>query len=244
LQLLQWPLYFRLLRSSGGGYRVRQDGERTGPVGERRTGGRTGKWQAIVQGASRVFGRDGYARASIDGIAQEAAVSTRTIYNHFPGGKAELFRTVLLEGCERVVRAQIDAIDRRLHKVTDLEADLTAFAHAWQEPKSLPSEHFAVVRQMQAEAARLPTEFLEIWRAAGPDRSRAALGERFRELADEGWFEAPDPDQAAMHFLLLTGTEIGNRTHLGALPMPEAEREALVTAGVRAFLYGYLPRAT
>ncbi|MGW0603772.1 TetR/AcrR family transcriptional regulator [Streptomyces sp. NPDC002640] len=206
-------------------------------MGERRTG----KWQAILRGATKVFGEEGYARAGVDAIAEEAGVSTRTIYNHFPGGKAELFRTVLLEGCERVVRAQIDAIDRRLHKVTDLEADLTAFALAWLEPKSRHPEHFAVVRQMHAEAGRLPAEFLETWRAAGPDRSRAALAARFRELAEDGWLETPDPEQAALHFLLLTGTEIGNRGHLGAVAVPRAEQEALATAGVRAFLYGYLP---
>ncbi|MDH6224834.1 MULTISPECIES: TetR/AcrR family transcriptional regulator [Streptomyces] len=225
----------------GGGYRRAGDGGgRTGLVDERRTG----KWQAIVEGATRVFGQEGYARAGIDAIAQEAGVSTRTIYNHFPGGKAELFRTVLLEGSRRVVQAQVDAIDRRLHKVTDLEADLAAFARAWQEPKSLHPEHFAVVRQMQAEAGRLPSGFLETWRANGPDRSRAALAERFRELAEEGWFEAPDPEQAALHFLLLTGTEIGSRTHHGAVPLPEAEREALIAGGVRTFLYGHLPRGT
>ncbi|NYV75844.1 TetR/AcrR family transcriptional regulator [Streptomyces sp. UH6] len=214
--------------------------ERTALVGERRTD----KRQAIVRGAARVFGREGYARAGIDAIAQEAGVSSRTIYNHFPAGKDELFRTVLLEGSRRVVEAQVDAIDRRLHKVTDLEADLVAFARAWLEPKSAHPEHFAVVRQMQAEAGRLPSEFLETWRANGPDRSQAALAERFRELAEEGWFEAPDPEQAALHFVLLTGTEIGSRTHPGATPLPESEREALIAAGVRTFLYGHLPRRT
>ncbi|GAB2951352.1 TetR/AcrR family transcriptional regulator [Streptomyces pseudoechinosporeus] len=199
------------------------------------------KRQAIVRGARRVFGRDGYTRAGIDSIAKEAGVSTRTIYNHFPEGKAQLFRVVIVEGSEEVVRAHVDAIDRRLYKVTDLEADLVDFAHAWMRPMYQYGDHFAVVRQMRAEIGHIPQEFVDAWRASGPDRALKEVAARFRELAEEGLLDAPDPERAATHFILLTGSEISDRTYGGVIPMPDEEQDELIVSGVRAFLHGYLP---
>ncbi|BCL27518.1 TetR/AcrR family transcriptional regulator [Streptomyces aurantiacus] len=197
------------------------------------------KRQAIVRGARRVFGRDGYTRAGIDSIAKEAGVSSRTIYNHFPEGKAQLFRVVVVEGSEEVVRAHIDAIDRRLYKVTDLEADLVDFAHAWMSPMDKYRDHFAVVRQLRAEVGHIPQEFLDAWRAAGPDRALKEVAARFRELAEEGLLDASDPARAATHFMQLTGAEISDRTYQGAVPIADEERDELIASGVRAFLRGY-----
>ena len=67
------------------------------------------KRRAILAGALTVFARDGYTRASIDAIAAQAIVSTRTIYNHFQC-KAHLFQTVIQEsvftrrGVDRILR--------------------------------------------------------------------------------------------------------------------------------------------
>ncbi|MFE1799107.1 TetR/AcrR family transcriptional regulator [Streptomyces sp. NPDC059517] len=200
------------------------------------------KRQAIVRGARSVFGRDGYTRAGVDSIAKEAGVSSRTIYNHFPQGKAQLFRVVVVEGAEEVVQAHLDAIDRRLYKVTDLEADLVDFAHAWLAPMRRYRDHFAVVRQLRAEVGHIPQEFLDAWRAAGPDRALKEVAARFRELGEEGLFVAPDPERAATHFMLLTGAEINDRTYQGAVPLAAEERDALIVSGVRAFLRGYEKR--
>ena len=60
-------------------------------------------------------------------------MSTRTIYNHF-GDKAQLFRALITESATRVADAQIAIIDRYLHKVTDLEADLVEFGRVWATP--------------------------------------------------------------------------------------------------------------
>lgn len=62
-----------------------------------------------MAGALTVFARDGYMRASVDAIAAEAGVSTRTIYNHFQD-KAQLFQTVIQESATRVAEAQIAII--------------------------------------------------------------------------------------------------------------------------------------
>lgn len=87
------------------------------------------KRRALIDGALRIFARDGYARASIDDIAREAGVSTRTLYNHF-GSKTELFEAVIQASATRVARSQIALMERHLGAVTDLDASLAAFGKA------------------------------------------------------------------------------------------------------------------
>ncbi|GAA2101278.1 TetR/AcrR family transcriptional regulator [Streptomyces albiaxialis] len=194
-----------------------------------------------MQGARTVFGRDGFTRAGVDAIAKEAGVSTRTIYNHFPQGKAELFRLIVEEGTEQIVRAQLEVIDRWLHRIRDLEADLVDFGVAWAEPLTAYPDHFAVVRQMRAEIAHLPDGLRETWEA-GPARVHQALADRFGALAEEGWLRPGDPGRTARHFLHLVGGEIIDRTYYGAFPLPRPETEQLVAEGVHTFLHGCLPR--
>lgn len=202
------------------------------------------KRSAIVQGARKVFGRDGYTRTSIDSIAKQAVVSTRTIYNHFPGGKVQLFRAVVVEGSEPVVEAHLDAIDRRLHRVTaaDLEQDLVEFVEAWIAASHRFADHFAVMRQLRVESAHVPQEFLTAWRQSGPQRASDALAGRFAALAADGLLATDDPARAARHLLLLTVAEINEASFDGALPLSGEAERAIVESGVRAFLRGYAPR--
>lgn len=198
------------------------------------------KRAAIVRAACTVFGRDGYSRASIDAIAAEAGVSTRTIYNHF-AGKELLFRTVVQESAAQVRDAQIEMIERGLAKVTDLEADLLALARAWVSPLAEFADHFALVRQIQAEATHLPKEVLDAWQQTGPRPVTDELARQFGLLADRGLLLAADPRRTAQHFVLLVGTEITHRSYWGAHPLPEAEIEEIIGSGVRAFLRAYRP---
>ncbi|MEU1508953.1 TetR/AcrR family transcriptional regulator [Kitasatospora sp. NPDC005748] len=214
-------------------------GENDTPTAPRR--GLAEKRQAITRAARAVFGRDGYSRAGIDAIAAEAGVSTRTIYNHF-AGKELLFRTVVQESTGQVGNAQLEVIDRHLAKVTDLESDLVALGLAWVGSLTAFSDHFALVRQINAEAAHLPKDLLEAWQAAGPRRAVVELGCRFGGLADRGLLDAPDPERAAQHFVLLVGSEITQRSYWGAFPLAPAETEELVTTGVRTFLRAYAAR--
>ncbi|MGK4580530.1 TetR/AcrR family transcriptional regulator [Kitasatospora sp. HPMI-4] len=194
------------------------------------------KRAAIASAACAVFGRDGYTRAGIDAIAKEADVSTRTIYNHFPGGKEQLFATVIHESASRVAAAQCEVMERHLGRVVDLEADLAALGLAWVRPLTEFSGHFALVRQVIAEAGHLPPAVLADWRQAGPEAVQAELARHLGRLADQGLLVAGDPDRAARHFILLVATEITNRTMWGLFPLPEPEVQAMVAAGVRDFL--------
>ncbi|MGH3626497.1 MAG: TetR/AcrR family transcriptional regulator [Sciscionella sp.] len=195
------------------------------------------KRRAILSGAFTVFARDGYARANIDAIATAAQVSTRTIYNHF-ADKADLFNTLIDESATRVAHAQIAIIDEHLSTVTDLRADLLAFGQAWAAPVPEHAQHFALVRHINADSAHIPQATITAWQQAGPLRVRRELARRLQHLVDRELLRVADPDRMAQHLVLLTA--VANP----ALPTAAASQEEiteLVTSGILAFLYGYLP---
>lgn len=202
----------------------------------KKTGGQPDKRRAILDGALALFARDGYSRAGLDAIAAEAGVSNRTIYNHF-ADKAELFQTVIRESTRRAADTLVDLVDRHLGKIVDLEQDLVTLGLAIVVvPISDLGAHFALVRQINADAGHIPPDTLEEWRREGPDRVQHALADRLRDIAGRGLLTVDDPFRAAGHFLLLVSA--------ANLPEPAAihdenERAAMVTAGTRAFLRGY-----
>lgn len=193
------------------------------------------KRQAILVGALTVFARDGYTRASIDTIADEAGVSTRTLYKHFQD-KARLFQAVIQESASRVAEAQKALLDSHLRRVTNLEEDLTGLALAWVSPMPDAAAHFALVRQVNAEAGHIPPSAIKAWREAGPLQVRGELARHLRRLADEGLLRVEDPELAALHFTRLVSVP---SPHDGGLALTKKERTGHVMSGVRAFLYGY-----
>ncbi|MCG5220308.1 TetR/AcrR family transcriptional regulator [Streptosporangium sp. KLBMP 9127] len=197
-------------------------------------GGLADKRRAILAGALLVFARDGYTRASIDAISAQAGVSTRTIYNHFTD-KAELFESVIQESATRVADAQVAIIDRYLRKVTDLEADLIEFGEALATPMAAEhAAHFALVRQINAEAGHIPQAAIEAWQETGPLRVRRELAQHLSRLADRGLLRFDDANRAAVHLMLLI-SPAGPSS-----PSAQEDVSAAVTAGVRTFLYGHL----
>lgn len=201
-------------------------------------GGLADKRRAILRGGLAVFGRDGYTRASIDAISSEAGVSTRTIYNHFRD-KADLFQCVIQESAARVAASQIGLIERHLTKVTDLEADLVAFARALSAPMSAEyADHFSLVRQINADSEHLPASAIQAWQETGPLRFRREFAKYLAAFADRGLLRAGDPERAALHFLVLVSVSNPSLPHP---PRSKEEVDKMVTAGVHAFLHGYLP---
>lgn len=206
-------------------------------------GGLPDKRRAILAGARTVFAHSGYTRASVEAIAAEAGVSTRTIYNHFHG-KLPLFQTVITESTEEISDAQVALIDTHLRKVTDLEADLIDLGHALATPMTGHTEHFtehfALVRQLFAEAGHLPQDTIDSWRKAGPERVIGVLAGHLQRLADQGLLHIPDSHQAATHFIMLLVHGVAP-FHPGLGTSREADIQEIVTSGVRTFLHGYLP---
>jgi AcrR family transcriptional regulator len=111
--------------------------------GQRSSRDLTEKREAIVRAARHVLSRVGYFGASIDVIAADAEVSTRTIYNKFES-KEQLFSAVLTETFDQVAAAREALIGRYLGEVTDLEGDLIELAKEWVRPPPELQDHFAI----------------------------------------------------------------------------------------------------
>ncbi|GAA2817288.1 TetR/AcrR family transcriptional regulator [Kitasatospora sp. CM 4170] len=196
------------------------------------------KRQAITRAASTVFGREGYTRASVDAIAAEAGVSKRTIYNHF-GDKEKLFLSVALETADELTEVIAGLADRHLHKIVDLEADLTAFAVDRARAVLTAGDHYALGRTIRAEAANIPPDVLRAWLDAGPLASQRDLAAHFGRLADQGLLNIEDAALAATQFTLLTFSGAADATFFGAVPIAEEDLRSGITAGIKAFLRLY-----
>ncbi|MFE2426491.1 TetR/AcrR family transcriptional regulator [Streptomyces sp. NPDC059373] len=200
---------------------------------------------AIASASCTVFGREGYARAPVDALAAAAGVSTRTLYNHFPGGKAELFRTVVTWTSTEVRDAQLAQIHALLDPERpphpdDLERDLVALARAFVGIMADYPDHFALVRHIHAEADHVPPEVLEAWTDAGPGPVGHALADAMAGLAAAGLIDVHgDAAMAGAHFMALASHSIVQLSHYGVLPLPKEETDRLITGGVAAFLRAY-----
>ncbi|MFD5147479.1 TetR/AcrR family transcriptional regulator [Streptomyces sp. NPDC058401] len=200
---------------------------------------------AIASASCGVFGREGYARASVDALAAAAGVSTRTLYNHFPGGKAMLFATVVTWTSGQVRDAQIAQIEAVLNperppRPEDLERDLVAFAHRVIGLMTDYADHFALVRHIHAEADHVPPEVLEAWANAGPGPVSRALAEAMAGLDAAGLIDVRgDAMLAGAHFMALTSHSIVQLSHYGVLPLPREQTDHLITGGVATFLRAY-----
>ena len=89
--------------------------------------GQFAKRATILDAASRVFSREGFAGSSIDMIAAEAGVSRQTVYNHI-GDKESLFAAVVEDTTEKANAGLYATLATFPDHPQDLEAELTAFA--------------------------------------------------------------------------------------------------------------------
>ncbi len=191
------------------------------------------KRAAILDAAEELFVSSGYELTSVDAIAARAAVSKRTVYDHF-GDKESLFRSVLVRVNDALGATVRAAIEQELTDGRDLREALLAFAQRLTT-ETLPSSTYAAFRRLNARtspAPRLPT--------AGSEEARRILEERFAQLAAEGQLEVRDPRRAVQHFVALT-----IRLALDAIDqdppgtVSRSELQEIITDGVDAFLRAY-----
>ena len=194
-----------------------------------------------MRAARSVFGREGYTRTTIDMIATEADVSTRTVYNHFEG-KEHLFSAVLLASATHVADGFIADLEERLTGA-DPERDLLALGHACAAVRSTFPEHFAMVEQITVEALHFPPATIAAWQRAGPLRFLDEIARCLRRFEAQGLLRLDVSSRAAVHFSALVTT--GLNTYYGTPPPGDERVSDGVVAGVDAFLHGYAatPRA-
>ena len=187
----------------------------------------------ILTAARSLFLQQGYELTSVEAVAKLAEVSKLTIYSHFDN-KADLFRDVIREGCERQV-----APDNFLN-------------YAGQPPEQallqlggsllnliFNPESLRLLRIIQAEAVHHP-QIVEVFYQAGPQRVKSAFAELLWAWVQQGRLAVPDIPRACEQFFSLLKGEV----HIKALLYQDAglndvEMAEHVQACVSLFLAGY-----
>jgi AcrR family transcriptional regulator len=160
-------------------------------VGRPRRGTEAARSDILLNAATRVFLRDGYGAASIDKVAHEAGVSTRTIYERFKN-KADLLTSVIT----RLVDQDMETLfaTTELDRMEVGKALLTIGQTI--TGRACAPEAAAVFRIVAAEAQRFPALATKM-RAATKARVVTAIANYFRGQMARGTLSLNDPDRAA-----------------------------------------------
>jgi TetR/AcrR family transcriptional repressor of mexJK operon len=192
------------------------------------------KRQAILQAATTLFLRDGYAATSMDQVAAAASVSKQTVYKQF-ADKQSLFRAIVAGTVEQVS-------DPVAHQVANLSQSTDPDARALLAQVIQPRVT-QLRRLVIAEAGRFP-ELGRLFYERGPGRTIDALATAFGALADRGVLQlddSRDPHVAAEHFnWLVISTPMNQVMLCGDAGWPDpADLDRHADAGVRTFLAAY-----
>jgi TetR/AcrR family transcriptional regulator, mexJK operon transcriptional repressor len=208
-------------------------------VGRPRRGTETARCDLLMAAATRVFLRDGYGSASIDKVAREAGISTRTIYGRFRN-KADLLVSVITRLVERdmamvFATAELERLEVRKALLTIGETIAG---------RACDPEAAALFRIVSTEARRFPA-LAEKMRANTKARVINAIATYFRGQIQKGTLSLSDPERCAALFIQMVCAELHECLLFGS---PE-EISKLDFAGhvnlvVRIFLNGAAPRRT
>ncbi|HTH18322.1 MAG TPA: TetR/AcrR family transcriptional regulator [Magnetospirillum sp.] len=190
------------------------------------------KRQAVIDAAERIFLGQGYANASMDGIAAEAGVSKRTVYNHFTS-KRDLFQAVVC----RLYAGLNGAEGNRLPTDEPAETVLPRFAVQVLAHLRRP-EITGLLRLIIAELPRFP-ELGPTFHAAGKGPAVALLENYLAAQNAKGSLNVPDAWLAAAQFL---GAVKEGAFWPALLGLPVAEDERVINSAVAAFLLVHRPQ--
>ena len=187
------------------------------------------KRDQILDGARRVFLRDGFAATSTDAIAEEAGVSKRTLYAYYPS-KEDLFVDVLskltLENPQIRALESMEEMSPKNRK--ELRRDLLELAQKIATTMMQP-DYLALLRTTIAETRRFP-QLGELFRSNLPERALGGFAGFIERTRDGGIVRKDvDGETAARMFVgpLLTYAVLGGLLAEGPPrpPAPEAIEE-------------------
>jgi TetR/AcrR family transcriptional regulator, mexJK operon transcriptional repressor len=192
----------------------------------------------MIAAATRVFLRDGYGAASIDKVAHEAGVSTRTIYERFKN-KADLLASVITRLVERDMVTLFGADLERL----PLRQALLTIGETVTGRACAP-EAAALFRIVAAEAQRFPALAAKM-RAGTKERVNNAVANYLREQVQRGKLVLADPDRAAALFMQMVCAELHECLLFGSPEeMSKLNFAAHLQQVVDIFLNGAAPRGS
>ncbi|MDX3225618.1 TetR/AcrR family transcriptional regulator [Streptomyces sp. ME19-01-6] len=212
-----------------------------GAVG-RPAGPQPAKRQAILEAAVAVFLREGYTRASVDVIADEARVSKQTVYNHF-GDKQRLFLAAVEGERERVAARFTPGLDAPLADggeasgATDAETALVSFGH--RVLRVLLDERASALRRLViSEVARHPS--LRPACADGePQQLVTYLVDLLTRRTERGELSVDEPATVARQFVALLVQQGLHQSMYGTRPLPGHEAAAICEKAADLFVRAY-----
>jgi AcrR family transcriptional regulator len=213
------------------------DGEARYRVGRPRRGTETQRANELLSAATRVFLREGYGFASIDKVAAEAGVSTRTIYERYKN-KTDLLGAVISRLVERNMGAILSPgeLDRLAPR------DALATIGQLISGRACDPDSSALFRILATEAQRFP-ELAQKMRATAKARVDDAIAGYFRGQIQRGAMQLTDPEKAAVLFMQMVCSDIhecllfGTDEEMAALDFP-----AHLDLVIEIFLNGVAPR--
>jgi len=205
-------------------------------AGRPRRGTEAARTDAIMCAATRVFLREGFGVASIDRVASEAGVSTRTIYERFKN-KAELL--------EAVIKRLVDKDFARLFEGKDFdrlepEAALTRIGHTLCERMADPDSG-ALFRIVVCESVRFP-ELTARVRASAKQRLIGALGEYLERQQQRGAVVLDGAQESALLFIQMICASMEDSILFGCTDNAALDPARHVDRAVRLFMFGAAPR--
>ncbi len=206
-------------------------------VGRPRRGTESERLGALIAAATRVFLRDGYDGASIDKVAGEAGVSTRTIYERFKN-KADLLGAVIERLVERDMREvmtgeELDRLEPRLALVRIGE---------FITGRACQAEAAALFRILAAEAHRFP-ELATKMRQGAKAKIDQVVIRYFRAQAQRGTLQIADPERAGVLFMQMVCAELHECLLFGSAgEIARLDFSAHLALVVDIFVNGTLPR--
>jgi len=207
-------------------------------LGRPRRGTESARTDTLIGAATQVFLREGYGLASIDKVASEAGVSTRTIYERFKN-KADLLAAVITRLVDRDMATafatpDLDRLDPK-EALTVIAQTITGRA---RDPDSV-----ALFRIVATEAQRFP-ELAGKMREGTKRRMENAIANYFRGQIRRGTLALAEPDRAAALFLQMICAELHEcLLFCGADAMAKLDLTSHLDHAVDIFLFGSAPRA-
>ena len=188
------------------------------------------KQRAILDGARAVFMALGFGGASMDAIADRAAVSKMTLYRYFESKEA-LFAGLIEESCAKILQQDPGV---PLEGLAPREA-LRRFGMQLLETVYAP-ETLALHRIVLAEVNRFP-ELGRLFYQSGPERNIAAVATYIASYMPENPARPRDSRKCAEEFFELVRGYTHLRLLLGIEETPDAvARAAQVDRAVDTFL--------
>jgi TetR/AcrR family transcriptional repressor of mexJK operon len=212
-----------------------RDRSQTSP---RRRTGRLASSGVIMEAATTLFLRKGYAGTSMDDIAALAGVSKQTIYTHF-ADKRRLFSDLILGNSDRVddfveqVRAIFEATDDPEKALLELARRYIAFV--------IRPEVLQLRRLVISEAGQFP-DLAETYYRGVPERVLGTLAFHLAQLAERRLLRPLDDTMlTANHFVaLILWVPLDKAMfQVEQQPFTAGRLDELTVAGVRVFLAAY-----